>query len=341
MNDEPDPDPGGGGGGVNSNVRLAVLDARVLSSVPVSLVPLFPPEVFLPGGVFFVPRPGVVVRRLDDDGAPDAPIAKVPGARGVPLETSEDAKETFGENGFEFASPSGEKRFGEERFGEKRFGEERFGENVDEAANPSEPPGARRPPDASTPPGEKKSNGGGESGVPPPENVVAEASRSFSPFAAYDDGERSPDPTCAARLFAARLDASLDAADAPSAPDPGERGPAVAGVDRRRCRRVEGEPPPRLNLIVVVVVVVVGGGGGGGGSVSIPPGARNPRLSVSGDPTSIGDASDRAGGLRAANGGGGCAVGSDRRGTGSGGRGSVPRSSLGCHASPSDSSLLL
>ena len=154
VNDEPD--PGGGGGGVNSNV-LAVL-ARVPSSpffLPLFLPPFLPP--FLPVGV----------RRLDDDDA-DAPIAKVPGARGVPLETS-DAKDAFGENGFAFAFAFGEngEGFGEERFGEKRFGEKRFGENGGDAANPAAPePGRRRPPDASTPPGEKKSNGGGDSGVP-------------------------------------------------------------------------------------------------------------------------------------------------------------------------------
>ena len=153
MNDEAD--PGGGGGGVNSNF-LAVL-ARVPSSpffLPLFLPPFLPP--FLPVGV----------RRLDDDDA-DAPIAKVPGAKGVPLETS-DAKDAFGENGFAFAFAFGDngEGFGEERFGEKRFGEN-GGENGGDAANPAAPePGRRRPPDASTPPGEKKSNGGGDSGVP-------------------------------------------------------------------------------------------------------------------------------------------------------------------------------
>ena len=148
VNDEPD--PGGGGGGVNSNV-LAVL-ARVPSS------PFLPIPFFLPP---FLPRP-VGVRRLDDDDA-DAPIAKDPGAKGVPLETS-DAKDAFGENGFAFAFAFGDNGEG---FGEKRFGEERFGENGGDAANPAAPePGRRRPPDASTPPGEKKSNGGGDSGVP-------------------------------------------------------------------------------------------------------------------------------------------------------------------------------
>ena len=98
-----------------------------------------------------------------------------------------------------------------------------------------------------------------------------------------------------------------------------------------------------LNLIVVVVVVVVVVVGSG--SVSIPPGDRDPRSSVPGDPTSIGDASElRAGGMRAANGGGGSrVVGADAGDTGGlGGRRSAPRlDAVGCHASPSDSSLLL
>ena len=74
---------------------------------------------------------------------------------------------------------------------------------------------------------------------------------------ANDDAANPSDPTAAARLFAARLDASLDAADAPSAPDPGERGPFLTVSDRRRVGwRGDGDAP-RLNLIVVVVVVVV------------------------------------------------------------------------------------
>ena len=212
VNDEAD--PAAGGGGVNSNV-LAVL-GRVLSS------PRFSP-LFLPDAPPLLPPllPAGFLPRLDDDGV-DAPIAKVPGARGVPLETS-DAKDAFafvvGENG-------------EGSVGRERIGEERFGEDGGEAASPVAPePGRRRPPDASTPPGEKKSNGGGESGVP--ENVVPkpgladDGSRSIGDS---DERARPSDPTAAARLFAARLDASLDAEDAPSPPDPGERGP----VDRRR-----------------------------------------------------------------------------------------------------------
>lgn len=192
MND--DADPAGGGGGVNSNV-LAVLD-RVLSS-PLRFSPLFlpaappplSPPLFLPAG--FLPR-------LDADGV-DAPIAKVPGARGVPLETS-DAKDVtkdvtkdafgeigFGEIGFAFAFV-GENGEGLGENGE-RFGEERFGENGGEAASPVAPePRRRRPPDASMPPGEKKSNGGGESGVP--ENV---APRGLADDGS-NDGARPSDP---------------------------------------------------------------------------------------------------------------------------------------------------
>ena len=225
VNDEAD--PAAGGGGVNSNV-LAVL-GRVLSS------PRFSP-LFLPDAPPLLPPllPAGFLPRLDDDGV-DAPIAKVPGARGVPLETS-DAKDAFGENGFAsaFAFAFVVSENGEGSVGRERFGEERFGENGGEAASPvaPEPGRRRRPPDASTPPGEKKSNGGGESGVP--ENVAPrglgladDGSRSIGDS---DDGARPSDPTAAARLFAARLDASLDAEDAPSPPDPGERGP----VDRRR-----------------------------------------------------------------------------------------------------------
>ena len=211
VNDEAD--PAAGGGGVNSNV-LAVL-GRVLSS------PRFSP-LFLPDAPPLLPPllPAGFLPRLEDDGV-DAPIAKVPGARGVPLETS-DANDAFafvvGENG-------------EGSVGRERFGEERFGEDGGEAASPVAPePGRRRPPDASTPPGEKKSNGGGESGVPEnvaPHGLADDGSRSIGDS---DDGARPSDPTAAARLFAARLDASLDAEDAPSPPDPGERGP----VDRRR-----------------------------------------------------------------------------------------------------------
>ena len=171
VNDEAD--AAAAGGGVNSNV-LAVL-GRVLSS------PRFSP-LFLPDAPPLLPLPAGFLPRLDDDGV-DAPIAKVPGARGVPLETS-DAKDAFGENGFAsafaFAFVVGEN--GEGSVGRERFGEERFGENGGEAASTVAPePGRRRPPDASTPPGEKKSNGGGESGVP--ENVA--------PRGLADDGSRS------------------------------------------------------------------------------------------------------------------------------------------------------
>ena len=180
------------------------------------------------------------------------PIANVPPS-GVPLETS-DANDAFAfafgdgigigfvfGNGFVFV-------FGFV-FG-NGFG---FGE----AANPTAAdPRRRRPPDpppvvVSTPFGEKKSNGGGESGVSidgvvskdgTVENEVeaacAQNTTSYKlPIrnknkltGAFEDDEAPP---VAARLFAARLDASLDADDAPSDPV-GERAALVA-VGRRRC----------------------------------------------------------------------------------------------------------
>ena len=224
VNDEAD--PAAAGGGVNSNV-LAVL-GRVLSS------PRFSP-LFLPDAPPLLPP---LHRGLPPDWTTAwTRPSRGFGARGVPLETS-DAKDAFGENGFAsafaFAFVVGEN--GEGSVGRERFGEERFGEDGGEAASPVAPePGRRRPPDASTPPGEKKSNGGGESGVP--ENVVPkpgladDGSRSIGDS---DERARPSDPTAAARLFAARLDASLDAEDAPG-PRTGERGP----VDRRRGWRVE------------------------------------------------------------------------------------------------------
>ena len=121
VNDEAD--PAAGGGGVNSNV-LAVL-GRVLSS------PRFSP-LFLPDAPPLLPPllPAGFLPRLDDDGV-DAPIAKVPGARGVPLETS-DAKDAFGENGFAsafaFAFVVGEN--GEGSVGRERFGEEGVSERL-------------------------------------------------------------------------------------------------------------------------------------------------------------------------------------------------------------------
>ena len=165
-------------------------------------------------------------RRLDD--GVDVPIANVPPS-GVPLETS-DANDAFAfafgdgigigfvfGNGFVFV-------FGFV-FG-NGFG---FGE----AANPTAAdPRRRRPPDpppvvVSTPFGEKTSKGGGEGGVSidgvPKDGTVENEGE--------DDGLAAP--PVAARLFAARLDASLDADDAPSDPV-GERAALVA-VGRRRC----------------------------------------------------------------------------------------------------------
>ena len=151
-----------------------------------------------------------------DDGV-DAPIANVPPS-GVPLETS-DANDAFafafGDGigiGFVFGIGIG------------------FGEA---GGNPAAAdPRRRRPPDpppvvvVSTPFGEKKSKGGGESGVsidgvfPSKDGTVEKE---------FEDEA----PPAAARLFAARLDASLDADDAPSDPV-GERAALVA-VGRRRC----------------------------------------------------------------------------------------------------------
>ena len=148
-----------------------------------------------------------------DDGV-DAPIANVPPS-GVPLETS-DANDAFtcafGDGigiGFVFGIGIG------------------FGEA---GGNPAAAdPRRRRPPDpppvvvVSTPFGEKKSNGGGESGV------------SIDGVCSKDGTVENEDeaPPVAARLFAARLDASLDADDAPSDPV-GDRAALVA-VGRRRC----------------------------------------------------------------------------------------------------------
>lgn len=159
---------------------------------------------------------GREVRRLDD--GVDAPIANVPPS-GVPLETS-DANDAFAcafgdgiGNGFVFGDGIG------------------LGEA---GGNPTAAdPRRRRPPDpppvvvVSTPFGEKKSKGGGESGVSidgvPKDGTVENE--------VEDDGLAAP--PVAARLFAARLDASLDADDAPSDPV-GERAALVA-VGRRRC----------------------------------------------------------------------------------------------------------
>lgn len=156
------------------------------------------------------------MRRLDD--GVDAPIANVPPS-GVPLETS-DANDAFAcafgdgiGNGFVFGDGIG------------------LGEA---GGNPTAAdPRRRRPPDpppvvvVSTPFGEKKSKGGGESGVSidgvPKDGTVENE--------VEDDGLAAP--PVAARLFAARLDASLDADDAPSDPV-GERAALVA-VGRRRC----------------------------------------------------------------------------------------------------------
>ena len=172
---------------------------------------------------FLVPA-GREARRLDD--GVDAPIANVPPS-GVPLETS-DANDAFtcafGDGigiGFVFGIGIG--------FGDGFvfvFGEA--------GGNPTAAdPRRRRPPDpppvvvVSTPFGEKKSNGGGESGVSidgvfpskdgTVENVVEDEA-----------------PPVAARLFAARLDASLDADDAPSDPV-GDHAAALVAVGRRRC----------------------------------------------------------------------------------------------------------
>ena len=157
---------------------------------------------------------GREVRRLDD--GVDAPIANVPPS-GVPLETS-DANDAFA---FAFGDGIG-----------FVFGD---GIGLGEAGgNPTAAdPRRRRPPDpppvvvVSTPFGEKKSKGGGESGVSidgvPKDGTVENE--------VEDDGLAAP--PVAARLFAARLDASLDADDAPSDPV-GERAALVA-VGRRRC----------------------------------------------------------------------------------------------------------
>ena len=168
---------------------------------------------------------GREVRRLDD--GVDAPIANVPPS-GVPLETS-DANDAFAfafGDGIRFVFGDGFVFGNGFVFGDG-FG---FGE----AANPTAAdPRRRRPPDpppvvvVSTPFGEKKSKGGGESGVSidgvPKDGTVENE--------VEDDGLAAP--PVAARLFAARLDASLDADDAPSNPV-GERAALVA-VGRRRC----------------------------------------------------------------------------------------------------------
>lgn len=165
------------------------------------------------------------VRRLDD--GVDAPIANVPPS-GVPLETS-DANDAFA---FAFGDGIGFV-FGDGFvFGNGFVFGDGFG--FGEAANPTAAdPRRRRPPNpppvvvVSTPFGEKKSNGGGESGVSidgvPKDGTVENE--------VEDDGLAAP--PVAARLFAARLDASLDADDAPSDPV-GERAALVA-VGRRRC----------------------------------------------------------------------------------------------------------
>ena len=159
---------------------------------------------------------GREVRRLDD--GVDAPIANVPPS-GVPLETS-DANDAFA---FAFGDGLGIGFV--------------FGDGIglgEAGGNPTAAdPRRRRPPDpppavvVSTPFGEKKSNGGGESGVSidgvPKDGTVENE--------VEDDGLAAP--PVAARLFAARLDASLDADDAPSDPV-GERAALVA-VGRRRC----------------------------------------------------------------------------------------------------------
>jgi len=176
---------------------------------------------------FLVPA-GREARRLDD--GVDAPIANEPPS-GVPLETS-DANDAFtcafGDGigiGFVFGIGIG--------FGDGFV----FGIGIvfgEAGGNPAAAdPRRRRPPDpppvvvVSTPFGEKKSKGGGESGVSidgvPKDGTVENE--------VEDDGLAAP--PVAARLFAARLDASLDADDAPSDPV-GERAALVA-VGRRRC----------------------------------------------------------------------------------------------------------
>ena len=178
-----------------------------------------------------------------DDGV-DAPIANVPPS-GVPLETS-DANDAFtcafGDGigivfgiGFVFGIGIG---FGDGFvFGDGiGFGNGFVcgdGIGLGEAGgNPTAAdPRRRRPPDpppvvvVSTPFGEKKSKGGGESGV----SIDGVASKDGTVEKEVEDEA----PPAAARLFAARLDASLDADDAPSDPV-GERAALVA-VGRRRC----------------------------------------------------------------------------------------------------------
>lgn len=189
---------------------------------------------------FLVPA-GREVRRLDD--GVDAPIANVPPS-GVPLETS-DANDAFafafGDGigiGFVFGLGIG---FGDGFvFGDGiGFGNGFvFGDGIglgEAGGNPTAAdPRRRRPPDpppvvvVSTPFGEKKSKGGGESGVSI-DGVVSKDGTVENEV--EDDGLAAP--PVAARLFAARLDASLDADDAPSDPV-GERAALVA-VGRRRC----------------------------------------------------------------------------------------------------------
>jgi hypothetical protein len=172
-----------------------------------------------------------------DDGV-DAPIANVPPS-GVPLETS-DANDAFA---FAFGDGIG-----------FVFGDGFVFVFGEAGGNPTAAdPRRRRPPDpppvvvVSTPFGEKKSNGGGESGV------------SIDGVWSKDGTVEKEDeaPPAAARLFAARLDASLDADDAPSDPV-GDRAAFVA-VGRRRCDPdPDGEGPsgevdewdPRLKLYV-------------------------------------------------------------------------------------------
>ena len=178
----------------------------------------------------FLVLAGREVRRLDD--GVDAPIANVPPS-GVPLETS-DANDAFA---FAFGDGIGN-GFGDGigiGFGDGIVFGDGFVFVFGEAGgNPTAAdPRRRRPPDpppvvvVSTPFGEKKSNGGGESGVSidgvPKDGTVENE--------VEDDGLAAP--PVAARLFAARLDASLDADDAPSDPV-GDRAAFVA-VGRRRC----------------------------------------------------------------------------------------------------------
>ena len=170
-----------------------------------------------------------------DDGV-DAPIANVPPS-GVPLETS-DANDAFtcafGDGiGIGFGDGIGFVFGIGIVFGDGLVFGDGFVFVFGEAGgNPTAAdPRRRRPPDpppvvvVSTPFGEKKSNGGGESGV----SIDGVASKDGTVENEVEDEA----PPAAARLFAARLDASLDADDAPSDPV-GERAALVA-VGRRRC----------------------------------------------------------------------------------------------------------